>query len=139
MEHQKLIEQIERDEGLRLKPYRCTSDKLTIGYGRNIEDNGINKQEASTMLINDLARAEHWLDINGFLDAHHSFVRIAVLLNMVYQMGATRFSGFEKAIAHYHAQDYQECAKEMLDSKWAKQTPKRAHRLAGQMATGEWQ
>lgn len=38
----KLEKDLIRDEGLRLKPYRCTADKLTIGVGRNLEDNGIN-------------------------------------------------------------------------------------------------
>ena len=37
-------EQLKQDEGWRLKPYRCTAGKLTIGYGRNIEDKGITKQ-----------------------------------------------------------------------------------------------
>ncbi len=31
-------EQLIRHEGLRLKPYRCTSGKLTIGVSRNLED-----------------------------------------------------------------------------------------------------
>jgi len=29
--------QLVRHEGLRLKPYRCTAGKLTIGYGRNLD------------------------------------------------------------------------------------------------------
>jgi lysozyme len=29
--------QLVRHEGLRLKPYRCTAGKLTIGIGRNLE------------------------------------------------------------------------------------------------------
>ena len=45
-----LTDRVKMHEGLRLKPYRCTSGKLTIGYGRNIEDNGITEAEASFLL-----------------------------------------------------------------------------------------
>lgn len=34
---QKVKEQLLRHEGLRLKPYRCTAGKLTIGVGRNLD------------------------------------------------------------------------------------------------------
>ncbi|MFA6660842.1 MAG: lysozyme, partial [Bacilli bacterium] len=37
----RIKEQLVRHEGLRLKPYRCTADKLTIGIGRNLDDCGI--------------------------------------------------------------------------------------------------
>ena len=40
-----LIEQLKTDlkadEGLKLKPYTCTANKLTIGIGRNLDDVGI--------------------------------------------------------------------------------------------------
>ena len=39
-------------EGLELKPYQCTADKLTIGVGRNIEDRGITEDEARYLLKN---------------------------------------------------------------------------------------
>ena len=45
-----LVNQLMRQEGLRLKPYKCTGDKLTIGYGRNLEDRGITESEAMAML-----------------------------------------------------------------------------------------
>jgi predicted Fe-S protein YdhL (DUF1289 family) len=34
----KLISMLKRHEGRRLKPYLCTADKLTIGYGRNLDE-----------------------------------------------------------------------------------------------------
>ena len=33
----RIKEQLVRYEGLRLKPYRCTTGKLTIGIGRNLD------------------------------------------------------------------------------------------------------
>ena len=50
--------QLKEDEGLRLKPYRCTAKKLTIGYGRNIEDVGITEEEANHLLLNDIGETE---------------------------------------------------------------------------------
>ena len=41
---------IKKHEGLSLKPYKCTAGKLTIGYGRNIEDKGISQEEAERFL-----------------------------------------------------------------------------------------
>ena len=34
---ERIKKQLVRHEGLRLKPYRCTAGKLTIGYGRNLD------------------------------------------------------------------------------------------------------
>ena len=50
--------QLVRHEGLRLKPYRCTAGKLTIGVGRNLEDKGISQQEAYELLENDIRECE---------------------------------------------------------------------------------
>jgi len=46
---------LQSDEGLRLKPYHCTAGKLTIGYGRNLEDRGITEAEAEYLLENDVS------------------------------------------------------------------------------------
>lgn len=59
-----------------------------------------------------------------------------VLVNMAYQMGLHRLLGFKKALAAMLAGDFEEAAREMLDSAWARQTPRRARRLAEQMRTG---
>ena len=37
----RIKEQLVRHEGLRLKPYRSTAGKLTIGFGRNLDDRGL--------------------------------------------------------------------------------------------------
>jgi lysozyme len=48
-----LLEQLKRDEGLRLKPYVDTVGKVTIGYGTNLTD-GIDQGEAEYLLSNRL-------------------------------------------------------------------------------------
>ncbi len=46
--------QLIRHKGLKLKPYRCTAGKLTIGVGRNLDDCGISQTEAYVLLENDI-------------------------------------------------------------------------------------
>jgi len=43
---------------LRLKPYRDSVGKLTIGVGRNLDDVGISAEEADVLLANDIAKAQ---------------------------------------------------------------------------------
>ena len=58
-------EQLLLHEGLRLKPYRCTSNKLTIGVGRNLEDKGISKEEAMRLLAQVGQRAQRLAEMMG--------------------------------------------------------------------------
>lgn len=125
-----------RHEGLMLKPYRDSVNKLTIGVGRNLDDVGISRDEAIYLLKNDLqkvvaqAKQFPWYD-------KLSNPRKQVVLNMIFNLGITRFSQFRKTIGFIANGDYTAAAKEMLDSKWAKQVGKRATELAGIMERGE--
>ena len=139
MNYQKLLDQVKFDEGLRLSVYKCTANKLTIGYGRNLEDNGISEDEAEELLLNDLARIEAALDREYLLVDTHNDARQSVLMNMAYQMGVRGLLGFKIMLGAYRGKDYSTAADEMLNSRWAKQTPGRAKRLAEQMRSGEWQ
>lgn len=138
MTSDQLLEQLKRHEGKRLKPYHCTAGKLTIGYGRNLDDVGISDSEASFMLRNDISKAyvdliqnHPWVDT---LD----IARREVFVNMVFNMGIGRFNKFIKTLAAVRAGDYEEAAEEMLSSRWADQVGDRAHELARQMVTGEY-
>ena len=129
----KTAKYIKANEGLRLKPYRCTADKLTIGYGRNLEDVGITVEEAEFMLETDIAQAIKDLDnVFGFkpFDAL-SDNRQLVLVDMMFNLGATRFRRFKKMIRAIKAGDFKQAARELLDSQYAKQVPRRAHTNAG--------
>lgn len=127
----KFIDLIVRHEGLRLKPYRCTSGKLTIGVGRNLEDTGISEEEAGMMLQNDVLR---------FVDSLQKFdwfnecseIRQMVLVDMAF-MGIGSLLGFKEMIKALEAKDYEKAAEEMLDSKWARQVGKRSAELAKMM------
>jgi lysozyme len=133
----RLEQQIERDEGMRLKPYRDSVGKLTIGVGRNLDDRGISEGEAYAMLVNDIALAESEVSGLAFYDKLNN-PRKAVVINMVFNLGIVRFLGFRNMIAALNAGDYEKAAAEMLDSKWAQQVGARAVRLAEQMKFGEW-
>tara|TARA_Y100001956_G_C4044829_1_gene152275 strand:+ start:204 stop:620 length:417 start_codon:yes stop_codon:yes gene_type:complete len=138
MKYHRMIEQLKRHEGLELKPYRCTSGKLTIGYGRNLEAKGISKGEAEAMLFSDIAEAEEKLVRAGFLSGLND-ARKAVLINMAFQLGFNGLSKFRNMLAAVQSEQYDLAASEMLDSLWAKQTPNRAKELSEQMLTGEFQ
>jgi lysozyme len=135
---QNLIDQLIRDEGMRNKPYQCTAGKLTIGIGRNLEDNGISDDEALYLLQNDLKAIYQWLEGSYNWFERLSIVRACVIVNMVYNLGFEGFSRFKKTIAFLEAGDFENASKEMLDSRWAKQTGARAVRLSEQLRSGEW-
>ena len=130
--------QLVRHEGLRLKPYRCTAGKLTIGIGRNLDDCGITESEAYIMLINDIMNCEKQLqaripDIYNGLDE----VRKSVLLNMCFNLGINGLLGFKNTLAFVKAGDWERAANGMLASKWAKQVGRRAIELSELMRKGK--
>jgi len=126
-----------KHEGLRLKPYRDTVGKLTIGVGRNLDDVGITREEARFLLDNDIARADVELRRNFLWFPGRNKVRNAVLINMVFNLGISRFKRFKKLIAAIERRDWDRAGKEMLDSRWAQQVGGRAKELARQMLTGK--
>ncbi len=132
------IELIKKHVGLRLKPYLCTAGKTSIGFGRNLDDNGISLEEAEVMLANDLKPAEEMLaNKMDHWDAL-SEVRQAVLINMVFNLGWPRFSKFKKCIAAVNDGYFDRAAAEMLDSRWARQVGNRAIELSEMMKSNHW-
>ena len=131
----KIVEYIKTNEGLRLKPYKCTAGKLTIGYGRNLEDVGITTEEAGFMLETDIAQAFEDLDsIFGFkLFCTLSNSRQRVLIDMMFNLGRTRFKKFKKMIRAVKEGNFQQATNELLDSRYAIQVPRRAHKNADLM------
>ena len=93
----KLLEQIKRHEGLKLTPYKCTAGKLTIGYGRNIEDNGITEQEASMLLKNDIAKTKAELQQFEWYCSLDQ-VRRDCIVNMCFNLGLPTLLKFTNMI-----------------------------------------
>lgn len=131
-----LMQQLITDEALKLKPYKCTANKLTIGVGRNLDDRGITKEEAMYLLNNDIDLVCDQLDkyIPWWRDL--SDVRQQVLANMAFNLGIKGLLGFKNTLAKIKAGDYAGAADNMLASLWARQVGNRAKRLAELMKKG---
>lgn len=131
-----LLDMLKRHEGFRAHPYVDTVGKVTIGYGRNLDDKGLTLKEAESLLINDILEATKDLQRNCAWYNALDPVRKDVVINMVFNMGLPKVLGFQKMIAAIGRHDYEEAAKEMLDSKWAMQVKGRAKELATMMREG---
>lgn len=136
------------DEDLRLKPYRCSAGKLTIGVGRNLEDTGISREEAMYLLRNDVRRAvEQAARIFPRWDFYTDNRRQA-LTCMLFNMGLGNafrgFLSFRNAVRLTREEKWTEAAAAFLDSKWARQDVgdgpggrfDRAERLAQMLVDG---
>lgn len=136
MNRQLLLEQLQRHEGLRLKPYQDTVGKTTIGYGRNLDDRGISEDEAGFMLDNDIDQVVAELErMPLFLSLNP--VRQVVLANMAFNMGVPTLLEFRRMFGALAEQDWDRAAREMMDSKWARQVGSRAEELSELMRRGE--
>ena len=134
----RLMDMLERHEGRRDRPYRCTAGKLTIGVGRNLDDRGLSDDEIDYLLANDvkecirdLGRFPYWITLDD--------VRRDALVSMRFNLGAggfRRFVGMNSALA---AGDYGKAADCMMDSIWARQVGGRAVELANMMRTGRYE
>jgi lysozyme len=128
--------ELKRDESVRLKPYRDTVGKLTIGVGRNLDDVGITAHEADFLLTGDIANAIHDLDMALPWWGNLSEVRQRALLNMCFNLGIHRLLGFRNMLEALRKGEYVEASNQALNSKWAQQVGSRAQRIAVQFVTG---
>jgi GH24 family phage-related lysozyme (muramidase) len=147
----KATEKLIRDhEGVRSRVYPDSEGILTIGVGFNLQKNGATQRIAALSVdYNDLCAGNCELnddqvdklfedDLNtAVADAktcvsnfslHPEDVQTAIV-DMVFNLGVTRFSKFTATIAALEADppDYCKAAVEMRDSAWAKQVPNRAN------------
>ena len=126
----KLIEQIKAHEGYRKKVYQCTEGYDTIGYGFAIKDLELTEEICDSILKEKLiklySRAEKQFPFFNNLPVDIQ----DVLLNQCYQMGVTGVSKFKKMLKAMDERDWNRAADEMLDSRWAKQTPNRDNELS---------
>lgn len=132
-----LVKQLVRHEALRLKPYQDSVGKWTIGIGRNLDDKGISTEEAYLMLKNDIIEVEFEANRFAWFKKLND-ARQMVVLNMLFNIGTTRFVGFVKMIAAIERDDFEDAAREMMDSKWAAQVGSRANELADMMKSGTY-
>jgi lysozyme len=157
-----LVAQLIRDEGIRLKPYVdcCGRDwracvatpcaaaakghrgKLTIGIGRNLDDVGISREEATLLLgsgpTNDIDREVSALKAALPWWPALDDVRQRVLADMAFNMGAAEIlADWQPTLRLIASGDYREAAKHMRASVWAGEVGARAERLARAMESGK--
>ena len=140
-------------EGMRLLPYRCPAGKLTIGVGRNLEDNplsteeklalgdymhGITENGAKMLLRNDICRCyealKHILPDYDKLTADRQYA----LLDVCFQLGSKGLKKFKNMLSAINKGNFEMAAFECLTSAYARQTPKRAKKIAQTIKTGVW-
>ena len=137
-----IAEIIKQNEGLRLKPYKDSEGIQTIGYGFNLEE-GISQRIAEFLFsekYNQVHRDFHHLItkvIGGDLDGELVNGRKAALYDMLYHMGLPRVLGFKKMLQAIKEKDWNTAQVEIMDSRYAEQTPARAYRNSLMMLTGE--
>ncbi|MDA9771433.1 glycoside hydrolase family protein [Emcibacteraceae bacterium] len=134
----KLIEQLKIHEGVKLKPYKCSAGKLTIGVGKNIQDNGITLEEAEYLLQNDIAEARSQL-LNSFpWMGDFNDARISAMINFTFNVGIGTVKKFENTLSYMKSGEWDKAADEMMDSRWARQVGNRAVEVTEQIRTGKW-
>ncbi len=122
MEIESLLERIEYHEGFKSKPYQDSLGVWTFGHGLTF----ITKAESSNIIRGRLPELEQELSnsiefYDGLTDARKN-----VLIEMAYHLGVHGVLMFKNMLSAMQKGDYQMAANEMLDSKWARQTPSRA-------------
>ena len=125
-----LIESIKKHEGFRGMPYDDSLGKPTIGYGTLLP---ITESEADLLLKSRMYQKKEELERAEPFFAELPKEKQDILLEMAYQLGVGGLLKFRKMWKALKRFDYEEAAKEALDSRWAKQTPKRAEELAGRL------
>ena len=107
----------------------------TVGFGRNLDDRGISREEAEMLLLNDLETSTKEAKKFEFYENLTSNRR-DVIVEMIFNLGLTRFKKFKKTIGYINQANHSAAADEMLDSRWAKQVGQRALTLSNKFRAG---
>lgn len=123
------------------KPFRsckCAKQgKLTIGYGRNLEDVGISQLESEVLLDHDLHTAE--MSAGRAFDWFQTLneLRQRAITEIVFNLGLTKFREFRQTILAIKVGQFRAAAANLLDSKWKTQVgDARSSRIARYLKDG---
>ena len=131
----RLLARLARHEGLRLKPYRDTAGKLTIGIGRNLTDVGITASEATYLLGNDVQTAIAALKAEWPWALRLEPLRAEVMIELVFNMGAGALRQFKQFLIAMEVGAFTAAAADLLESEWAREVGQRAQELAAIIRT----
>lgn len=138
-----LKESIKIHEGFRSSVYLCPTGHPTVGYGFRVADLSVDELALNAGAVEPMSKevAEKILDIkitkfkkqvyNALPWLTYAPMDIQdALCEMAYQMGVAGLLGFKNTLALIKERKYTQAAENMLKSKWATQTPKRAKQIA---------
>ena len=148
-----LYAEIGSDEGKVLHAYLCSELHATIGIGHKILDTdpekeldifGINWEEVpdDQHITEDrcyiLFQEDVQIAISGCMKIYNNWDDLPqevqhILINMCFQLGQRGLSNFKQMGKAIEESDWEKASVEMMDSRWAKQTPQRAERLKNRM------
>ena len=137
---EQLLEMLKRHEGVKSHVYLCSAGYETIGVGRNISKSGMGLSDAEVdyLLENDIKRVIKELSSEYPWFNSLDDVRKDAMIDISFNLGATRLRGFKRALAAMEAADYTTAAKEFLDSKWSRDVKGRATELCYMIETGNY-
>jgi lysozyme len=139
---EKLLEMLKRHEGVEHHIYRCSAGFWTIGAGRqNVDPNGglgLSDDEVDYLLQNDIERVIKELSAEYRWFNSLDDVRKDAMIDISFNLGATRLRGFKRALAAMEVADYKMAAKEFLDSKWSRDVKGRATELCYMIEMGSY-
>ena len=128
-----LIDSIKKHEGFVPTVYKDSLGIDTIGYGFAIKDLFLNQDLCDLILERKIT---HLLERVNKKFTWYKYMPPAIqdiVVEMCYQMGVYGFSCFKKTIAYLQDKKFKEASIEMLDSRWAIQTPVRAKELSNRV------
>ena len=125
-----LLKAIKLSEGFRDRVYKDSLGIDTIGYGFAIKDLVLDEDICEMILRRKLD------SLIDRADKKFPFLKTLpleakdVIYEMCYQMGVSGVSKFKKTLLYLENHEFKMASKEMLDSRWARQTPNRAKKLS---------
>jgi lysozyme len=140
MNYDKLLESVKKHEGFKDHVYLDSLSKRTVGYGHLcVEDHWEDGKKYDKEYLEDILEK----DLQGAIDQAHDMCQgmeisddaKSIICEMIFQLGGhgvSKFKNMWKALKE-NPPSYSVAASEMLDSRWAKQTPNRAKEMAGHM------
>lgn len=134
--------ELRRDEGYRVWPYKDSRGLLTWGIGHNLDASPLCPSAAASLataiqeqfdydLANTIRELSHYTWYSGLNEA-----RQAACQNMMFNLGAATFAAFVRFIEYMATGQYTAASVELSNSLAAKQDVIRYQRLAVQISTG---
>ena len=141
MNLERLMESVKKHEGYRNKVYLDTLGKRTVGVGHLcVEDFWEDDKEYEEKFLMDILKKDLQEAIKGARELMEERDCLEIddkaeelLIEMVFQLGKTGVSKFKNMWKALAEKNYIGASFEMLDSRWAKQTPNRANAMAKTM------